>query len=70
MPDKPLAEEAKDVGQDKPLKDFTERYDAEVGTYKDNIDTVPVADRLPTAQMPKAPDPNPFTLGPMSSGGR
>lgn len=70
MPDKPNFEEAKDVGQDKPLKDFTERYDAEVGTYKDNIVTVPVDDRLPTAQMPKAPDPDPFKLGGMSSGGR
>jgi len=70
MPDKPLHEEAKDVGQDKAHKDFTERYDAEVGTYKDNIESVPTADRLPTAQMPKAPDPDPFKLGGMSSGGR
>ena len=70
MPDKPNYVEAAEVGQDKPLKDFTERYDAECGTYKDNIVDVPVEDRLPTAQMPKAPDPSPFKVGPMSSGGR
>jgi len=70
MPDKPNAEETSNVGQDKQFKDFTERYDSEVGTYKDNIVSVPTDDRLPTAQMPKAPDPSPFTLGPMSSGGR
>jgi hypothetical protein len=70
MPDRPLHEEAVDVGQEKQFKDFTERYDSEVGTYKDNIVAVPTEDRLPTAQMPKAPDPMPFKLGPMSSGGR
>jgi hypothetical protein len=70
MPDKMNHEEAADVGQDKAHKDFTERYDAEVGTYKDNILPVPTTERLPTSQMPMAPDPSPFKLGGMSSGGR
>lgn len=70
MPDKPNHEEARDVGQGKKFNDFTERYDSEVGTYADNIAPVPTDDRLPTAQMPKAPDPSPFTLGPMAPGGR
>ena len=58
------------TGQDKPVKDATEQHDKNYGTYKDNIAPVSTDDRLPTAQMPKASDPNPFALGPMSSGGR
>lgn len=34
MPHLPLYIEAKDVGQGKPLQDFTQYYDREMGTYK------------------------------------
>jgi len=32
-PDRPLSEEAKEVGQDKTTKDFIEVYDRECGKY-------------------------------------
>jgi hypothetical protein len=53
------------TGQEKPVKDATEQYDKNYGTYKDAVDAVPTDDRLPTANLPKAPDPSPFTLGPL-----
>lgn len=59
-----------DVGQDKTHKEAVEKYDAEHGTYKESIDTVPTDDRLPTAQMPKAPESTPFVVGPLTPGGR
>lgn len=58
------------TGQDKDSKEPVQEHDKNYGTYKDNITPVPTDDRLPTANMPKAPDPNPFALGPMSGGGR
>jgi hypothetical protein len=58
------------TGLDKPLKEAVEQHDKTYGTYKDNITPVPTDDRLPTANMPKAPDPSPFALGPMAGGGR
>ena len=63
MPDKPNFEEFSDVGADKPVKDVNDSYDKRYGTYKDAIQDTPVEERLPTANMPKAPDPSPFTLG-------
>ena len=45
--------------------------DRELGEYKDPvIESLPDADRFQEAQMPKADDPSPFKLGPMSPGGR
>lgn len=40
------------------------------GTFKDAVTAVPEEQRLPTVNMPKAPDPSPFTLGTMTPGGR
>lgn len=54
-----------DVGQGKTHNDITEKYDSVAGTYKNNIDQVPTEDRIGTAQMPLAPDPSPFVVGPL-----
>ena len=51
------------TGQDKPSKEPVEQHDKNYGTYKDAVEGVPTDDRLPTAQMPKAPDPSPFKIG-------
>lgn len=61
---------AEGTGQDSADKEPIEKYDSKAGKYKDNIESVSTEDRLPTSQMPKAPDPSPMKLGPMSSGGR
>lgn len=47
-----------------------QEYDAQHGTYKDNIHELPEDTKLPTGQMPKAPDPKPFVLGGQAPGGR
>lgn len=48
------------TGSDKQTEAVNE-YDKRYGTYKDKVqDVVDVNDRLPTTQMPKAPDPAPF----------
>ena len=53
-----------DVGHGKTHPEPVCKHDAEQGYYKDSITPVATEDRLPTAQMPKAPDPSPFVLGP------
>ena len=58
MPDKPLYIESTDVGQDKPTKDFTDRYDAEVGKYKISDGGKPTSAGATTTKL----DPTPFTL--------
>ncbi|MEE9592241.1 MAG: hypothetical protein V3W28_01520 [Thermoplasmata archaeon] len=58
------------VGQDRTYKDITEAHDADKGTYSDNIEAVPTDSRLPTSQLPQAPDPSPFVVGPAAPGGR
>lgn len=40
------------------------------GEYKDDAAVIPEIDKLQESQMPKGPDPSPFSLGPMTSGGR
>lgn len=40
------------------------------GMYKDDVESIPMADRTQEAALPKAPDPSPFKLGGMASGGR
>jgi len=40
------------------------------GQYQSNVPETPVEQRLPTVSLPKAPDPSPFRVGPMSPGGR
>lgn len=54
------------IGQDRTYQDATDAHDADHGTYVDAVDQVPTENRLPTAQMPQATDPSPFSLGPMS----
>ncbi len=66
----PLHEESVGVGQAGSVHDFTEKYDATRGRYKDTVDSPSVEDRLPTVSMPKGPDPAPFSIGPMAPGGR
>jgi len=58
------------VGQDRTYKDAVEAHDADHGKYNDAVDAVPTEQRLPQSQLPKAPDPDPFTMGPMTTGGR
>lgn len=40
------------------------------GKYKDRANDLPEDGKLPTGNMPKAPDPSPFALGPTAPGGR
>lgn len=47
-----------------------EDYDSKHGSYKDTIHELPEDTKLPTGQMPKAPDPTPFKLGSMAPGTR
>ena len=60
------------IGQDKAYKDATDEYDAGKGSYTEQVTTGEDAGpRLPTADMPKAPDPSPFNLTPTpAAGGR
>lgn len=62
--------DASQIGQDKPTKTVTEQYDKEHGTYVDTVSKVPMADRSLQNSMPTGADPNPFTLGPLTGGGR
>jgi hypothetical protein len=51
-------------------KTANEIYDAEHGTYQDDAEDIPDDQRFATGNMPEAPAPNPFKLGPMAPGGR
>ena len=51
-------------------KTAVEEYDSQHGTYQDAAEDIPEDQKFATGNMPKAPDPNPFTLGPMNPGGR
>lgn len=52
--------------------DACEAYDSAHGKWKCNVSREEGSQegQLGTAAMPKAPDPNPFKMGPMGSGGR
>jgi hypothetical protein len=63
-------QDTENVGQGRTHEDATEAHDAEHGTYNDAVQQVEPAQRLPTTQMPEAPDPSPFVLGPQAPGGR
>lgn len=44
-----------------------EKIDNAAGKYKDNVaDNKDTMSKLPQAQMPQAPDPSPFSIGPLS----
>ena len=59
-----------DVGQGKTHNEVVQKYDSEHGKYADAVEKVPQPDLLQENQMPKGPDPSPFTLGPLTPGGR
>lgn len=40
------------------------------GTYKDDVESIPPADRLQESSMPMAPKAAPFKLGPLAGGER
>jgi hypothetical protein len=40
------------------------------GEYKDDVMSIPEADKLQESQMPEGQNPSPFKLGPISSGTR
>lgn len=40
------------------------------GSYKDDVDSIPEADKLQESSMPMAPAPSPFKVGPLAPGGR
>jgi len=65
-----MAIDPNQVGLDRTYKDATDAHDAAAGKYKDAVQDVPEEQRLPTSQMPKAPDPDPFKVGPMTGGER
>ncbi len=51
-------------------KTAVDLYDADHGTYADQAEGLPEDVALPSGSIPKAPDPNPFKMGPMNPGGR
>jgi len=62
--------DVKNVGHGKAYPTPNDAKDASCGVYKDNTEAMSADDKLPVKQMPKAPDPSPFILGPMAKGGR
>jgi hypothetical protein len=60
----------KNIGQGRTHEDATDAYDAEHGEYEHVVGKLPKDERLQELEMPKAPDPSPFALGPMAPGGR
>lgn len=59
------------VGQGRQYDEVIKADEAKTGTYKEIVENLPTdGPRLPFGSMPKAPDPSPFVLGPMSPGGR
>lgn len=50
--------------------DVMTKIDQAAGTYKDAAaEGTDQESKLGTASMPKAPDPSPFVLGPLTTGG-
>jgi hypothetical protein len=64
------ASDAAGVGQAGTVNDFVQKYDATHGKYVDTAAAGTPEGRLPTVSFPKAPDPSPFSIGPMTSGER
>ncbi len=55
----PENNDASNIGQSAQYKDATEKYDAEHGKYKDNVDP----GTAPINSQPAAKDPSPFKIG-------
>lgn len=63
MPDKPLYIEFGNAGAQS-QKDAAELFDERYGKYKNPVEeNHNTESKLPTASMPKAPDPSPFKIG-------
>ena len=58
------------IGQDRQFQTDDEAHKAESGEYADNTATIPDEERFQESNLPKAPDPSPFKLGPLAPGGR
>lgn len=63
-----MPQDVNDVGQGRRFGDVVEKYDNDHGVYKDSAENLPDATKLPQGNLPQAPDPNPFNLGPMAPG--
>jgi hypothetical protein len=62
MPDKPNFEEFSGVSSTT-QKEAVDIYDANYGKYRDAVDDdKDQLSKLPHADLPKAPDPKPFTI--------
>jgi hypothetical protein len=61
-------ENANSIGQERQHNDATQQYDAEHGAHRDNVEGMPQDDKLPTGELPQAPDPSPFRIGPLGGG--
>lgn len=55
--------DSKNIGQGKTYGDAVDEYDAGHGKYDPAIDKLSQESKLPTSQMPMAPEPKPFKLG-------
>ena len=62
-------ENATSVGQERQFTDATQQYDAEHGDHTDNVEGMAPDDKLPTGELPQAPDPSPFRIGPLGGDG-
>jgi hypothetical protein len=54
------------VGQEKEHKTPNEADESANGRYEDEVHSIPMERRTQEGIAPKAPDPNPFRLGPMA----
>ena len=60
-----MPQDTNDVGAGRTYSSPTKKYDAQQGTYSDNVEPYPQDDKLPLQELPQAPDPSPFKIGPM-----
>ena len=61
--------DASDVGQGKTYEDFSDKCKAKEGEYQEApVKSAPDDQRYPQGNLPQAPDPSPFKLGPMKPG--
>jgi hypothetical protein len=64
MPDQPLWVEFANAGAAS-QKSAADLFDERYGKYKDEVaDNKDTESKLPSASLPKAPDPSPFKIGP------
>lgn len=62
--------DANNIGQGRQYDEAVDAYDAQAGKYEEQVKKIAPEERTQESEMPKAPDPNPFTLGPMAPSGR